>query len=103
MVGAPNRVLKRTMLGHEADGVLKVGVGRLAALERAAPELALGVAPAAEREHHRQCDLSFAEIVADILAELLRGAAVVERVIDELEGDAEVIDERTAHGLFVPA
>jgi hypothetical protein len=77
------------MLGHEADGVLEVGIGRFAALERAPPEFALGVAAAAEGEHHRQCDLSFAEIVADVLAEVLRRTAVVERVVDQLEGDAD--------------
>jgi len=36
------------MLGHEADGVLEVGIGRFAALERAPPEFALGIAAPAD-------------------------------------------------------
>ena len=62
----------------------------VALLQRAAPELALLWRAAAERQNHRQSDLSLAEIIADILAELGRGAAVIERVVDQLEGDAEI-------------
>ena len=48
------------------------------------------VAAAPEGEHHGQGDLALAEIVADVLAELGARAAVVEGVVDELEGDAEI-------------
>ena len=65
------------MLEHEPDGVFEIGIGRFAALERAPPELALGVAAAAKREHDRQRDLSLAKVVADILAELGGFAAIV--------------------------
>jgi hypothetical protein len=80
------------------DRLLEVAVADLALLQGAAPERALFLIAAAEGEHHRQRDLALAEIVADILAELARGfAAIVERVIDELESDAE-IDARPAAG-----
>ena len=62
--------------------------------------VALALRAAAERQHHRQRDLALAEIVADILAELGRLAAVVERVVDELEGDAEIHAERAAGGVL---
>jgi hypothetical protein len=45
--------------------------------QRASPELALRLRPAPERQHHRQSDLALAEIVADVLAQLGRRAAVV--------------------------
>ena len=69
-------------------------------LQRAGPEPALALRAAAERQHHRQRDLALAEIVADVLAELGRLAAVVEHVVDQLEGDAEVHAERAAGGVL---
>src|SRR5262249_1178577 len=95
-MGPPDRVLDRPVLDHQPDGVTEIGVGRLAALERAPPEFALGIAAAAEREHDRQCNLTFAKIIADILAEPRRHAAIVERIVDELKGDAEIHPVRPA-------
>src|SRR5207247_430756 len=80
----------RAVLGHQRDRQFEVGVGRLAVLERAPPKDAFALGAAAERQHHRQRDLAGAEIIADVLAELGRLAAVVERIVDELEGDAEI-------------
>ena len=68
----------------------EIAVDDLALLQRPPPEFALLGRAAAERQHHRQGDLALAEIVADVLAELGRRAAVVERVVDQLEGDAEI-------------
>src|SRR5262245_4990760 len=90
MARARHRVVERAVLDHQADRMIEVGVARLALLKGAAPELALCVRAAPEGEHHRQRDLALAKIVADVLAELLRGPAVVERVVDELKRDAEV-------------
>src|SRR5215813_13299269 len=101
VTGALDRVLERAVLGHERNGFIEVGVGRVAVLERAAPERPLTLRPAAVGEDHGQRDLAFAEIVADVLAELGGLAAVVERVVDQLEGDAEVHPERTAGRLLV--
>ena len=48
------------------------------------------VAAAAEAQDDGQRDLALAEIIADRLAEPGAVARIVERVVDELEGDAEV-------------
>src|SRR5262252_3406495 len=89
-MGTPDRVLDRPVLDHQPDGAIEISVGRFAALERAPPEFALGIAAAAEREHDRQGNLALAKIVADVLAEPRRHAAIIERIVDELKGDAEI-------------
>ena len=88
------------MLGHQPDGVIEVVVADLAFLERPHPEFPFDIVAAAERQHHRQRDLAFAEIVADVLAELCRLAAVVEHVVDELESDPEVHAEAGRRRFF---
>src|SRR5690606_25045337 len=62
----------------------------LALLDRALPESPLLFRSPAIAENHRQGDLALAEVVADILAEILRASAVVERVIHQLEREAQV-------------
>src|SRR5689334_15871222 len=78
MAGALDRVIEGAVPAHDAKGLLEGAIGALALV--AAPE----------REHDRQRDLALAEIVAEVLAELRAGAAVIERVVDELKGDAEI-------------
>src|SRR5262249_58497691 len=92
------------MRDPEADGVMETGVGGCAALERPPPEFALGVAAAAEREHHRQRNLAFAKIVADVLAEPRRHPVIVKRIVDELKSDAEIHSVGAARRLlrFLP-
>src|SRR6185437_8468871 len=100
MLGADDSVLERTVLGHQADRMVEIAVADLAALERPNPEGALAVIAASESQHHRQRDLALAEIVADVLAELGGLAAVIEHVVDELEGDPEIHADRAARRLF---
>ncbi len=57
----------------------------------AADHLGLAAIRVPERVDERQRRLAFGEVVADVLAELLGVAVVVERVVDQLEGDAEVL------------
>src|ERR1700734_987823 len=90
MPGPLDRGFERAMLLHRRQREFEIAVGALALFQGPAPEFALFRPPAPERQHHRQGDLSLAEIVADILAELGRRAAVIERVVDELKGDAEI-------------
>ena len=78
------------MLDHQRNRLRKIGLGRIAGFQCAPPECAFRLGAAAEREHDRKRDLAFAEIVAQVLAELGRLAAIVERIVDELEGDAEI-------------
>src|SRR6202034_3657481 len=68
----------------------EIALAHLAFFQSAAPEITLLRLSATERKHHRQGDLSLAEIVADVLAELGRCAAIIERVVDQLKGDAEI-------------
>src|SRR6185437_11203393 len=58
--------------------------------QSATPKFALLRPSPAELQDHGKRDLALAEIIADILAELGRRAAVVERVVDELKGDPQV-------------
>src|SRR5581483_2761048 len=100
VMGAADRIFQRPVPGHQADGMVEIGVGRFAALERTPPEFALFVSAATKREYDWQRDLAFAEIVADVFAEARRSAAVVEHVVDELERNAEIHTERAARGLL---
>ena len=81
------------MAAHQFDRMLEIAVALLAVLQRAAPEFALALVGGAQRQYHRQRDLAVAEIVADALAELRLQRRIVEHVVDELEGDAEIAAE----------
>src|SRR3954452_12050979 len=101
MARALDRVFECAMLGHQADGMLQIGIGRVAVLEGAAPERPLALRSPAKRQDDGQRDLAFAKIIADVLAELGGLAAIVERIIHELKGDAEIHAERAAGRLLV--
>src|SRR5262245_23199631 len=88
------------MLDYEADGMVEIGVGGLALFQRAAPEPAFLGRAAAQCQPDRHRDLTLAKVVPDVLAELLRLAAIVERIVHQLEGDTEVHPERTACSLL---
>src|SRR5580704_7408805 len=90
MPGALDRVFERAMLPHRRQREFEIAVDHLAFFQCPAPEFTLFRPPASKRQHDRQGDLSLAEIIADIRAELGRRAAVIERVVDELKGDAKI-------------
>src|SRR6266446_6187430 len=100
MARALDRILECAMSVHEADRDLQILFRHVALLERAPPEHALTLRAAAIAQDYRQRDLAVAEIVADVLAELRGFSTIVERVVDELEGNAEIHPERTARRLF---
>ena len=50
---APDRILERSVLAHQADCMLEVGVGCFAAFQRAAPEFTFAIAAAAEGQYDR--------------------------------------------------
>ena len=60
------------------------------AADRRAPEVAVGLAAAGVGEDHRQGHLAVAKIVADALAHGLGVGRIIDRVVGQLEGDAEV-------------
>src|SRR5690349_3939103 len=90
VAGPGDGVAQRAVLGHQADRAVEVAVAMLERFQRAAPEAALLSVAAAEGEDDRQGDLALLEIVADRLAELGLLGRVVEHVVDQLEGDAEI-------------
>src|SRR6516165_10775705 len=100
--GTLDCVFERAMLLHRRERELEIAVDDLTLLQRPAPEFTLLRPSPPERQHHRQSDLALTEIVADILAEFGRRAAVVERVVDELKGDAEIGAEAPAGGDLRP-
>ena len=69
----------------------EVALALLALLERPAPEPALRGIAALEGQDHGQGDLAVTEIVADALAEHDFARAVVQHVIDQLKGNAEIL------------
>ncbi len=61
----------------------------LAVLDGVADQVALGRRAARHRDQQRQRGLALAQVVADVLAEFVGVALVVEQVVDELERRAE--------------
>src|SRR5215472_15413090 len=88
--GTLQRFREGAVGAQEPDRVVEVALLLLQVLERAAPEALLLLVAAAEGQHDRQRDLALAEVVADGLAKLGLARRIVEEVVDQLEGDAEV-------------
>ena len=90
MAGAFDGVLDRAVLGHQPHRLVEMRVRGVAGFQSLFPEGAFGIVAAAEGQHDGQSDLALAEIVADILAQFGTGAAVIQRIVDQLEGNAEI-------------
>ena len=80
----------RVVAADQADGVREIFVRAAMALHRRAPERAFFLAAARIGEDHRQGHLALAEVVALGLAHFGGVGIVIERVVDQLERDAEV-------------
>ena len=89
------------MLLHQPDRVLEVAVLDFAVAQRALPEGALAVLAAAEAQDDGQGDLALAEIIAHRFAEPGAVARIIQRVVDQLEGDAEVAAVRPERRLLL--
>ena len=88
-------------LDQAGDGRGQIRLGDVAIADAPGPEgPVVGRSPVIGEEH-RQGELALAEIIADILAERGRGAAVIQRVIDQLEGKAEIGAIGAQGGLIV--
>ncbi len=70
--------------------MLEVAIADVAVDEDARPEAPVAVRAAPVGEDDGKRDLALAEIIPDMLAELGRGAAEIECVVDELESEAEI-------------
>ena len=77
------------MACHDRHGRREIALALLALLDHPHPEGTFGRIGLRERADHRQGHLALAEVVADVLSEPVVGAAVVEQVVGDLEGDAE--------------
>ena len=91
----PEAVIVNTSRGEVIDENALTRMRQVVAGDRALdkcapPEFAVFRRAATIGEHGRQRDFSLAEIVAHVLAERRRLPAIVERVVDQLEGDAEI-------------
>src|SRR5947207_4951955 len=90
MAGAFEGVGNGVMAVDQHLRPFEIAVVLVEILDGALPEFAVYGTAAQEGEDHRQGDLALAKIVAYGLAELGLAAGIVERVVDQLEGDAEI-------------
>ena len=90
VAGAFTRGVDRIVAIDQLDRVGQVFVGRAVAADRVLPEGAFGFAAPGIGQDHRQGHLALAEVVALILAHFGGVGIVVDRIIDQLEGHAEV-------------
>src|SRR5690606_17449809 len=90
VAGPLDGIFKRGVAIYYGDGRLEIRIPLLAILAHAVPEGPLLGIAAAEGEEDLQRHLALAEIIADRLAKRLLLGRIVERVITELEGEAEI-------------
>ena len=90
------------MLGQKGERLFQVALALVALLDRADPEGAFLRIGGGHGADHGQGELPFPEIVTDILARISADPAVIQQVIDDLEGNAErvTICEERFHMLF---
>src|SRR5690606_25187617 len=90
MAGTVDGVADRAVAVHQCKGLLQLGIAVAALFDRRRPEGTLLGRAAPIAEYDGQGHLALAEVIADVLAEVLDVAAIVERVVDELEGQTEI-------------
>ena len=78
------------MAFHQLLGIGEIVRRLVAVFQRALPEVPFLRSAAAIGENDGQRDLALAEIITHALAELLGRARIIQSVVDQLEGDAEV-------------
>ena len=90
VTGPLDRVFDRTVACEEGHRSREVAVLLLLLLHGPAPEGALLFVAPAKRQNHGQGDLAVAEVVADRFAQDRLACVVVQGIIHQLIGDAEV-------------
>ena len=76
----------------------EIAFGLLIRIEGAVPEFLIFRASASPRDNHGQGGFAFPEIVADGLADHRGGATIIQGVINDLEGEAEILAIRRECG-----
>src|SRR3546814_20488362 len=99
MARARQRVVHRSALADQADGVREIVVARAPALDRVFPERALRLVAARLGEDDGQRHLALSDIVAGLLAHRLGVGHVIYTVVDQPQTDTEVADISTERGL----
>src|SRR5581483_3491134 len=87
---ALDRISKCIGLTEQSDGVGEISVRRALAANSCPPEGAVLGIPASVGKNDRKGHLAVAEVVADVLAHHRFVRRIVDHVVAELEGDAEV-------------
>ena len=82
-------LFERPMSGHQGNCLLKIIVALIALFDCPAPEGAFLRVGSRNGLDHRQCELSLAKIVADILADDRALPGIVQKIIDHLKGHAK--------------
>ena len=96
IMGSPrNRIAKRAGAVHFLNRAVEIiFVGQAFGSRNALPESARLIIAAMESQNKGQGDFAFAEISAGIFAQYLPDTAIVKRIIDKLESNAEIAPER---------
>ena len=100
MAGAFYGGCNSAVLFHIADCSLQIAFSNLTVLQRPNPELAFFGAAAAIAKHHRQGKLAFTEIITNRLAKNRLNPRIIKRIIDQLEGQAQILSIAAQSRLF---
>ena len=100
VAGALDGVLQRPVPAHDADGALQIALGDLARLERPCQKARSSAVPRRKDSTTGRVILPSRKSSPTFLPSSRRVAAIVERVVDELEGDAEIHAVAAAGGLL---
>ena len=73
------------------NGVRQIAVGLLIEIQRAIPEGLIFAAATTSGDNDWQRGLAFTEVIADGFPNHGGGAAIVECIVDDLEGQSEVL------------
>ena len=73
----------------DRPGQVRIVLGRR--VQRAVPEIPIRVRPPAAGNNHRQGHLAFPEIVPHRLPDHGRGATIVQRIVDNLESEPQIL------------
>ncbi len=100
MIGPFQGIGKGAVAVHHLAGLFQILGTLIEGFQGALPEGLFLRRAAAEGKHHRQGDLAFAEIVAAFLAHRFRIGSVIQHIIGQLEGNAE-IEAESGQRLFL--
>ncbi len=90
MGGPLDGVFQRAVAFHQLDCLAQIVIDLLLFFQCAAPERPFGLVAAQEGKDDGKGDFAFTEIVSDRFAELFLACGIIQRIVDQLKGDAEI-------------